>query len=76
MRPDPDMMRIAMQRASDALEAVQRFQAAAGFAFGADASHVSAYAATRDLADALQAIGAKLHHACLDADARHGRGEG
>ena len=70
MKPDPDMMRSALLHASHALEAVAQFQSAAGFSFGADATHQSAYQAIRDLADSLQSIGAKLHHVNLDADER------
>jgi hypothetical protein len=70
MKPDPDMMCQAMRKASEALEAIQYFQTAVGFAFGSDATQSSAYSSVRNLADNLSTISAKLNAVAMDADER------
>ena len=70
MKPDPDMMMLAMHNSSRALEAISKFQVRAGFAFGSDATHIGSYKHVKDLADELQSIGGKLQQALLDADER------
>jgi hypothetical protein len=70
MKPDPDMMRQALVQASEALEAIQKFQSVVGFSFGADATQTGAYTSVCDLADRLLVVSDKLNRAALSADER------
>jgi hypothetical protein len=71
MKPDPDMMCQAMFTSSDTLKAIAEFQVSSGIQFGYDASHGAAYNRIKELANALQSAGSRLHNICLEADERN-----